>query len=243
MFGAVRDAMLDAVLPQLCLACSEPIATAGLCSGCWQRIGWIAAPVCVCCGTPLEIASETARRCIPCTDAVPVVARMRAALRYDEHSRSLVLGFKHADRLHAAPCFAQWLTAAGAELLADADLIVPVPLHWTRLAWRRYNQSAILARLVAYATDRPFIADMLIRRRRTPSQGELGPTARRQNVSGAFALARRYRARAAGMRILVIDDVLTTGATLDACARTLLHAGARQVDALTLARVVRPAVD
>jgi len=239
MFGAVRGAVLDAVLPQLCLACSEPIATPGLCAGCWLRIAWIAAPICMCCGTPLEIASETARRCVPCTGTNPVLTRMRAALRYDEQSRSLVLGFKHADRLHAAPSFARWLAAAGEELLVDTDLVIPVPLHWTRLAWRRYNQSAILARLVARAAGLPFLADMLVRRRRTPSQGELGRTARQQNVSGAFALARRHRARVAGKRILLVDDVLTTGATLEACARTLLRAGAQQVDALTLARVVR----
>ena len=152
---------------------------------------------------------------------------------------ALVLGFKHADRLHAAPSFARWLAAAGEELLVDTDLVIPVPLHWTRLAWRRYNQSAILARLVARAAGLPFLADMLVRRRRTPSQGELGRTARQQNVSGAFALARRHRARVAGKRILLVDDVLTTGATLEACARTLLRAGAQQVDALTLARVVR----
>ncbi len=242
MIGAVTTLLLDAVLPQLCLACSAPIATPGLCVGCWPRIGWIAPPICACCGTPLELATDAAQSCVSCDASAPVVTRTRAALRYDEHSRSMLLGFKHADRLHAAPSFARWLTMAGAELLAEADLIAPVPLHWTRLAWRRYNQAAILGRLVARAAGRPFVGDLLVRRRRTPSQGELSPAARRQNVSGAFALARRHRMRAKGRRILLIDDVFTTGATLDACARTLFRAGALQVDALTLARVVRPSV-
>jgi ComF family protein len=171
-----------------------------------------------------------------------VFARARAVFRYDDASRHLILGFKHADRIHAAPAFGRWLARAGAELLAEADIVAPVPLHWLRLAWRRYNQSALIGAVAAELSGRPWIPDLLVRRRYTVHQGDLGPAARRRNVRRAFAVNRRHRARLAGARVVLIDDVFTTGATLAECARTLKSAGAVGVDALALARVVRPVV-
>jgi ComF family protein len=233
-------AALDAVLPPLCLICDEIVATPGLCAACWTRLRWIAAPLCSACGTPFEVGDVSTRRCVACSGGASPLSRTRAPLRYDAHSRELALRFKHADRLHAAPCLAAWMAAAGAEILADADIVAPVPLHWTRLAWRRHNQAALLARLVARNSRRLCVPDLLIRRRRTPPQGDLGPEARRRNVSGAFMVARRHRGILVGRRVLLVDDVLTTGATLMACATTLTRAGAARVDALTLLRVVRP---
>lgn len=163
--------------------------------------------------------------------------------RYDDAGRGLVLGFKHGDRLHGAPAYAQWLARAGAELLEGADLVAAVPLHWTRLAWRRYNQSALLANAAARIAGRRCIPDLLVRTRRTQQQGDMGRAARRRNVHRAFRVARRYTALVPGQRIVLVDDVLTTGATAEACAQTLLDAGASAVDLLTLARVVRPAAD
>jgi len=158
-------------------------------------------------------------------------------MRYDDSSRQLVLALKHGDRLHLAPPLAQWMRHAGAELLAAADLQLPVPLHWTRLFTRRYNQAALLAQAIAKAGGPPVAADCLIRRRRTPSQGNKNPSARRRNVAGAFAVRRPDKLR--GRRVVLIDDVLTTGATVEECARVLKRAGAARVDVLTLARVVR----
>jgi ComF family protein len=162
-------------------------------------------------------------------------------LRYDEASKELILRFKHADRTGSAPAFAAWLQRAGAELLAEADVLAPVPLHWSRLLARRYNQAALLARELARLTGKPAIQDLLVRRRRTPSQGGLGAAGRERNVSGAFHVHPRHAARIKGQRVLLIDDVLTTGATVSACSRTLRRGGATAVDVLTLARVVRPA--
>jgi ComF family protein len=233
-------AALDAVLPSLCLICDEIVGTPGLCAACWARLRWIASPLCSACGTPFELGGVAARRCVTCSAGAGPLARTRAPLHYDAHSRELALRFKHADRLHAAPCLAGWMAAAGAEILAEADIVVPVPLHWTRLAWRRHNQAALLARLIARSANRRCVPDLLVRRRRTPPQGDLGPEARRRNVSGAFVVARRHRAVLAGQRVVLVDDVLTTGATLMACATTLTRSGAARVDALTLLRVVKP---
>jgi ComF family protein len=158
-------------------------------------------------------------------------------MRYDDSSRQLVLALKHGDRLHLAPTLAQWMRRAGAELLAEADLLVPVPLHWTRLFARRHNQAAVLALAIAKAGGPTVSAGCLIRRRRTPSQGRKSAVARQRNVAGAFAL--RHPATIAGKRIVLVDDVFTTGATVEECARVLKRAGAARVDVLAVARVVK----
>jgi len=163
--------------------------------------------------------------------------RARAVLRYDKNSRSLVLGLKHADHTHVANAFGRWMHRAGGEVLLGADLAVPVPLHWTRLLQRRYNQAALLAHAIHAAGGPPVAADWLVRRRRTRSQGHLGATARESNVRGAVAL-RRDR-RVAGKRVVIVDDVMTTGATANECARVLKRAGAEFVGVLTLARALR----
>jgi ComF family protein len=144
---------------------------------------------------------------------------------------------KHGDRLHLAPPLAQWMKRAGKEILLAADLQLPVPLHWTRLFARRYNQVAVLAHAIAKAGGPPVAVDCLTRRRRTPSQGHKNASARRRNVAGAFAV--RHPDKIRGKRVVLIDDVLTTGATVEECARVLKRAGAARVDVLTLARVVR----
>lgn len=163
--------------------------------------------------------------------------RVRAVLRYDKHSRRLVLGLKHGDRTHVARAFGRWMHRAGSEILADADLLVPVPLHWTRLFQRRYNQAALLARAIRSAGGPPVAADWLVRRRRTPMQGRLGPAARERNVRSAFAV--RPERSLAGKRVVIVDDVMTTGATVNECARVLKRAGAASVGVLTLARALR----
>ena len=159
-------------------------------------------------------------------------------------SRALVLGFKHGDRTHGAPAYGRWMARAGAELLREADLVVPVPLHWLRLFRRRYNQAALLAQAVARTAGVPVAVDLLARRRPTPSQGHLSAmAARRRNVRGAFAVRPGRAELVKDRRIVLVDDVLTTGATAESCARTLLRAGAAAVDVLVLARVVRGAAE
>ncbi len=161
-------------------------------------------------------------------------------MRYDGNSRALILGFKHADRTEGASGYGAWLARAGAGLLAEADVIAPVPLHRLRLLARRYNQAALLAHALGREAGLPVVADLLLRRRRTVSQGRLSPAQRRRNVAGAFAVKPSRKNLLEGRRVLLVDDVLTTGATVSACARTLRRGGACAVDVLVLARVVRP---
>ena len=231
---------LDIVLPPRCLKCGATVDSVGaLCAGCWPAVTFLAPPQCAACGVPFEFNLGPAALCGACAGERPVFERARAAFRYDDGSKDLILRFKHADRTDSRPAFARWMARAGDALLADADLIAPVPLHWLRLFMRRYNQAALLASALGDLAGKPAVNDLLLRRRRTPSQGGLGALARRRNVAGAFAVDPRRRMLLQDKRVLLVDDVLTTGATVSACASVLLRAGARAVDVLTLARVVR----
>jgi ComF family protein len=233
--------VLDSLLPPRCLVTNEPVDRPGqLSPAAWQAIDFIAPPLCACCGVPFEVDLGPETLCGACAKQPPAFARARAVMRYDEGARPLILRFKHADRTEAAPAFARWMARAGADLLAECDLIAPVPLHRWRLFRRRYNQAALLALQLGRLAGRPIVPDLLLRRRNTPSQGRLSRSQRQLNVRGAFAANPRLRADLAGKRVLLVDDVLTTGATLEACARTLTRAGAARVEVLVLARVVRP---
>ena len=178
--------------------------------------------------------------CAVCLAHPPAFDAARAILRYDDTSRLPILALKHADRLDLVPGFALWLERAGRELIAASELIVPVPLHRLRLWRRRYNQAAELARALSRRTGLPCNNAALVRRRPTPSQGSM-PSAkgRRRNVLGAFKVPDPELV--AGRNILLVDDVITTGATAEAAARALKRAGAPKVRLLALARVVRAA--
>jgi ComF family protein len=230
--------LLDALLPPRCIGCGALVRDPGaLCAGCWTGLSFLAEPLCGRCGVPFEYAVAEESLCGRCLAEPPAYGRARAAVVYDEASRPLVLRFKHGDELHAAPLYATWLARAGASLLAEADLLVPVPLHRWRLLARRYNQSAVLATAVARISGRPVAVDALLRVRRTPSQGTLGRAARERNVAGAFRVRPGAADRVKGRRILLIDDVLTSWATVNACTRALRRSGAAAVDVLTVARV------
>ena len=233
--------LLDALLPPRCLSCGEAVdRQGGLCARCWTGLAFIAPPLCACCGLPFEYEAQEGALCGACVAARPPFARARAVLVYDDGSRPLVLGFKHGDRIHAAKAYGVWLARAGRDLLEDADRLVPVPLHRGRLFHRRYNQAALLAQALSRHSGVPTIPDLLERQRATPTQGGLDRQGRHRNVKGAFRLRPGHSVRGlvTGQRLVLVDDVLTTGATLAECTRVLLRAGAARVDVLTLARVV-----
>jgi ComF family protein len=240
--GTIARGALDLLYPPLCIGCRAQVGEPGsLCAACWQGVDFIDGPACTCCGLPFELDPGGDAHCAACLAQPPSFDRARAVMRYDTGSRGPILALKHADRLDLVPGFARWLDRAGRSLLDDTDVIVPVPLHPLRLWRRRYNQSAELARSVGKIARKPIATAVLKRVRATPSQGEMpSAQARRRNMRGAFAVPAHCRSFIDGRRILLIDDVLTTGATADACARVLKRAGAAKVNVLALARVVRP---
>jgi ComF family protein len=230
----------DLFLPPICIRCHAPISAHGvLCAACWQGINFIMPPLCDRLGLPLPYASgEDVQLSSMALRHPPVYGRARAAAQFDGVMRDLVHGLKYGDRHEVVNLFGRMLCSAGTELLRDADMLMPVPLHRARLWKRRFNQAAILAGRLNAATGIPLELRALRRIQRTTSQVGLSRVERRRNVADAFAVAPATAARIQGRRVLLIDDVITTGATLEACAGALKEAGATEVDCLALAMVV-----
>jgi ComF family protein len=228
-------AALDLLLPHEALD-GGPAQSPGLSAEAWAKITFLANPVCDGCAAP-QAYDLGAARCAACEARPRAFDRARAACLYDEHSRDLILQFKRADRTDLSPLFARWLMRCAHDLIAEADVIVPVPMHWRRLLGRRYNQAAEMARPLSRMTGVAFLPDTLRRRRDTGSQGGRSAGARRRNVAAAFDVPARLAPRVAGRRVLLVDDVLTTGATAEGCARALKAAGASAVSLAVIARV------
>jgi len=239
-FRRISSRALDVVLPPRCISCGDVVeGIHALCAGCWEKVDFICDPLCQCCGKPFEFDPGMDAVCGVCLRKQPIFERARSAVVYNENSRRFILSYKHGDRMDMVPAMVLWLAGAGGELIDDAEIIAPVPLHWTRYLSRRFNQSAELARWISNGSDTVFAPDLLTRRKRTASQAGLNAKQRAKNVRGAFAVKSGWIENVTGKRVLLIDDVLTTGATLNACAGILLWAGASAVDVLTVARVVR----
>ena len=229
-------AVLDALLPPECLKCRVPVTEPGsLCADCFYELSFISNPLCESCGIPFETEAEAGSICGTCAATPPDYDVARAVFLYDDASKPLILKLKHADRTDVAPFLASWMARVGKDVLGSADQIFAVPLHRKRLFSRQFNQAALLARHLSKLTDVPFSPAGLIRTRDTGSQGGRSRTGRARNVAGAFELSPRLSV--IGKSCVVVDDVLTTGATVNACARVLKSAGAERVSVLTVARV------
>ncbi|HEY8964076.1 MAG TPA: ComF family protein [Alphaproteobacteria bacterium] len=233
------SAALDFLLPPLCPATGEAVDAHGMVAPeYWSTLRFIRKPHCPKCAIPFPFDMEgEGLICAACLDAPPSFARARAALVYDDASRQLILRFKHGDQLQAIPTLAPWMETAGADVIASADIIMPVPLHRWRLLKRRYNQAALLAHWIGKTSGKYVAVDGLIRIKQTPPQGHLDRKDRVANVKGAFIINPKIDVK--DKNILLIDDVMTTGATMNACADALLTAGVKSVDVLVAARAVR----
>lgn len=234
----ILEGLADLAMPPGCLACQQPLAAHDtLCPECWTGIDFIGPPLCDRLGLPMPYDTGGVMISAAAAAANPAYRKARAVARYEGVMRTLIHDFKFRDRNDGRRLFGRWLATAGAQLIADADIIVPVPLHPVRLLSRRYNQSAILAREVARLTGLPSDPLALRRVKRTTSQVGLSTAQRQKNVQGAFTIPKSSISAIDGKRILLMDDVITTGATVNACARTLAKAGASHVDVLALALV------
>ena len=237
-WGMATRAALDIALPTLCVACRDPVAGEGVCAACWAKLSFIAPPFCPKLGIPFVYDPGPGLLSMQAIADPPAYARARAAVRYDEVAKTLVHALKYQDRTDLAPTMGRWMARAGQELLDEADCLVPVPLHWRRGWSRRYNQSGALARVISLHSGVTVAGNALRRVRPTRQQIGLSRSERETNVQGAFKVAEDRKADIQGRRVVLVDDVLTSGATTDACARALLRARAAQVDVLVFARVV-----
>ena len=234
---------LDILLPPHCPACDAEVAVQGtFCTACFAALNFITEPLCHGCGLPFGSWAQAgpARTCLTCDTNPPIWREARAALVYDDAARRLVLPFKHADRQELAIVLATHMARAGRALLPQAQIIVPVPLHRWRLFRRGFNQAALLARALAKRTGLPCLPDALRRPRRTPVLGPLSATERARALCGAFTVRPSRATSLRDAHVLLIDDVMTSGATANACAETLLQAGCAGVDVLVAARVPDP---
>lgn len=235
----VRQAV-DVVLPPQSLMTGS-LEAGGIEGDIWADVKFLDEPCCHICGFPFEFDQGALALCGRCSIKPPAYDMARAGFEYNDVSRALVLGFKHGGRTEGLRMFAGQMRRAGRHFLEEADYLIPVPLHMSRRIKRRYNQSTLLARALSKMTSAKIDPDIIMRHRSTPTQGGRSASARRRNVQGAFAIRESGKTRLQGARIVLIDDVMTTGATLESCARTLKRAGASHVSALTLARVVKAA--
>ncbi|MFN4170991.1 MAG: double zinc ribbon domain-containing protein [Pseudorhodobacter sp.] len=235
------QAVLRMIYPPQCLGCGEIVTSDfGLCGACWRQTSFINGLVCDTCGTPLP--GEEPGHAVHCDDCLSIArpwSQGRAALIYRDMGRKLVLRLKHGDRHDIVRPAAVWMHRAAEPLLKPGMIVAPVPLHWTRLLRRRFNQSALLSAALARLAGLDHCPDLLLRARRTGSQEGRGREARFGNLAEAIRVHPRRKARMEGRAVLLVDDVMTSGATLTACAETCLAAGASDVTTVVMARVAK----
>lgn len=233
--------VLQTIYPNRCLACGEDVlSSATLCTDCWSETHFITGQSCDCCGAPVTPGDgETGIYCENCHAHPPPWARGRAVARYVGPARRMAMALKHGDRLDLAPPIAAWMHRAARDILNEDALLAPVPLHWSRLLKRRYNQAALLAEQISRLAGASHIPDLLYRCHATPPQQDMSRDERFENQRAAVAAHPRHEAAIRGRHVVLVDDVMTSGATLTACAEACQTAGATSVDVVVFARVAR----
>lgn len=239
-YSAWRALLLDMVFPPKCPLTHENVGAHGdLSPAGWRQVSFIEDPFCDHCGAPFTQDFGAGIICGLCISEPPAFDRARAAIVYNDAAHDLIVAFKYSDRVDFAPMFAKWLGRIAGDVITDRSFFVPVPLHPRRLFSRRYNQAALLAQMLSRNNDVPCHLDMVYRNRATQPQQQKSLVARRRNVAGAFSVRESDRDIIRGAHIVLVDDVLTTGATMSAVASVLKRAGAAKVDALAVARVAK----
>lgn len=237
-YKKIFNTILDFLFPPECPICQNPVSDPlSICPECFKKIKFITPPLCEICGRPFEFEVYGKTVCGKCLQKKPVYDKARSAFLYDSFSKQLILPFKYSDRTDLAPLLGQFLIRAGAELLDQSDLIVPVPLNRWRLMKRKYNQAGILGKIISKKTGIPFSPFVLKRLRATKSQERLREKDRIKNVRNAFIIKNNKLIK--NKKILLIDDVLTTGATVNECAKILKRNGAKSVYVLTVAHTLK----
>lgn len=241
---ALIPQIIDLVLPPRCIVSGEIVDQQGMISAeAWAGLNFIADPQCHRCGFPFDFDDGSINEgniCLACSKSPPLFDKARSALVYDDASRDIILGFKHGDQTESVPCFVPWLMQVGQSIVDRSDYIIPVPLHRFRLMKRRFNQAGLMAQYLSKASHISTMLDGLVRQRATETQGHLNSNERKKNVKNAFAVNPKHKDFLKSKNILLIDDVYTTGATINECTKVLLKAGVSSVNILTLARVVKP---
>lgn len=235
--------LLNLLLPPQCPGCDSLVNAVGqLCPACFNMTDFISEPNCDCCGVPFSSEVTQCKRllCPGCRTEVPLYRRARGAVRYGALSRRLILPFKYADRSEIARSLARRMAWTGDALVCEADLLIPVPLHRRRLFFRRYNQAALLARVLSKLSNVPAIMDALLRQRATTSLDNRTAAERSEIMEGVIVINPWRSALVQGRKVLLIDDVMTSGATANTCSKALLAAGARYIDVVVAARVPDP---
>lgn len=234
------QSLLDLVLPPRCFGCGEiTLEHHTLCASCWKNCTFLSSPWCSLCGWPFPFETPQQTLCPHCHRLPPLFVQCRSALAYNETCRHFILKLKQGDGTYLVPTLSKLMVRAGQDILENTDLLIPVPLHWRRLFLRQYNQAALLSNHITSQTTIPTHTGLIKRHRSTPKQGHQNRKERSANVRGAFSVPLRKKSLIKGKRLTLVDDVFTTGATLTECARVLLNEGAKEVRALTLARVIK----
>ena len=232
--------VVDTIIPPRCVVTGDVVDQDGaLSSTAWAQLNFINDPYCEICGIPFDLDAGDKTQCVDCLSDRPVYHRHRSCVSYDDVSRKMILKFKHGDHINISRSFTPWLARSGQEFWEGCDYLIPVPLHYWRLVYRRYNQAAILSSLLSKELNIEWLPQTLVRRRATVVQGHMNAADRRRNVRNAFEVEEKQSSKLKGKTVVLVDDVYTTGSTVNECAEALLDGGVEKVNVLTVSRVVR----
>ena len=236
MIKKLAQKFLNTIFPKTCLICNKIISGGSFCIKDWNRLHFLQKPACDICFQPFEFKVGDQMVCGKCLQKRPKYFKALAVLNYDETSKTLITKFKYFDQTNLAKYFAELMFKQAKEILSNIDFVAPVPLHKFRIIKRKYNQSALLAKNIGVLSDKKVLVDLLIRTKNNKPQALLSQKARKKNVAGIFTVRKKYSEEIRGKSILLIDDVITTGATMESCCKALKQYDISKIYVLTLAK-------